>query len=142
MDEVLLKGGKFLRLVKFVSVSDIKQKLGVLAAEKIFPGAIYRNIAETHSQEEVECVNRLKKSLWKRLYKHVSSGPTAKVTDDSVADMYTDQLAKGMLEEVPPSDYQLKKIGKTKIQKAEKAKNLTSSISKKPSRKLSGKQEK
>jgi len=71
LSEVLLKGGKLLKLIKFVSVSEIKNRLGFLATGEIFPGAEYEKLSQTHTQEDIECVNRLRRSLWKLLYKHV-----------------------------------------------------------------------
>ena len=87
-EEILLKGARLIRLVKFVSITDIKNKLGVMATEKLFPGEDYFTFSVGHTQEEIEMVNRLKKSLWKRLYDYISDGPGTKVTDDVVADIY------------------------------------------------------
>ena len=91
--------GRFLKVYPFVPISKVKDKLRVLLSKRVFP-EIMGDITEAGHKQEYDRVNRLKKSLWKKVYNHVGNLHENRVTDDSVADIYNETLAKLLMEEV------------------------------------------
>ena len=90
--------GRFLKLFPFVPISKVKEKLKVLLAKRVFPG-IKGEITEQDHKLEYDRINRLRKSLWRKVYAHVGSLNGNRVSDDSVADIYNDTLAELLMEE-------------------------------------------